>query len=343
MAALIKQVDLTDIDPNPYRNLQTYPWVETKVEHLMRSIADVGFWEGIVARSVGNRVQTAFGHHRIEAARRLQLPTVPLILRPLSDKEMLCFMGRENGEDYRSDFLSMLNTWEGAVQFCEAAASQSPKPTEIASLLGWSHPHGSGRGLQMSATAATCAAAYELVRGRHLSRDDLRGLSVRDAREIVVPAHKDIEGLARFGEREKRDSKVTRAAQKVVARSARLTAEDVRAGKIAQNNIRTEVRANTMRQVHRPGGKTKLAPLFAHFMTAVCKKIDNMLATDRAAKQIDEVAKVINDITLDEDFTAMRNLHFSLDELGRRAERAKRRTTVNKVVKLQAIEGGDVQ
>jgi len=67
----------------------------------------------------------------------------------------------------------MLNTWEGAVRFCEAAASQS-KPSDIADLLGWRHPHGSSRGMQMSTTAAAC----ELVRDGHLSRSDLHGLSV---------------------------------------------------------------------------------------------------------------------------------------------------------------------
>ena len=48
---------------------------------------------------------------------------------------MLQFMGRENGEDYGTDFLTMLNTWEGAINF----AGLTPgilKTIDIAKLLG---------------------------------------------------------------------------------------------------------------------------------------------------------------------------------------------------------------
>ena len=335
----IKDVALDMIDPNPYRNLATYPWVEAKIEHLMRSIQDVGLWESVIAREVQGRFETAFGHHRTEAARRLGLVTIPLIIRPLSDRGMLQFMGRENGEDYHSEFLTLLNTWEGAVRFCEAAASQTYKAIDFAIILGWTHPHASGRGTQMSATAAACAAAYELVRDKHLSRDDLRGLSVRDAREVVVVAHKEIDDLARRGTREKQDRHSTAQAQKIVSSSARDAAKDARAGTLPQAHIRDAVRRNIIRRSHGSPHRTKLLPLFAHFGAAVCKKIDNMLATDRSAAHIDEIAKVINQITMDEDLTVVRNLHHSLDELALRAGRAKRRTTPNKVVKLQAITG----
>jgi ParB/RepB/Spo0J family partition protein len=337
----IKQVRLELIDPNPYRDLATYPWIEGKVAHLMRSIQDVGFWESVIARAVptSSRFEIAFGHHRTEAARRLKLKTLPLILRSLNDLDMLRFMGRENDEDYRSDFQSMMNTWEGAVRYGGIMIPPISKHIEIANLLGWTHPHSSGKGWQMSATAAACAAAYDLVRDNHISRDDLRGLTTREARELVVVAHKEIENLAIFGAREKRDHKVTKAAQRVVSRSAKFTAEDVRAGKVAQNDIRNEVRMNIIRHVHTGGKKPKLLPLFAHFGAALCQKIDHMLTTDRSGKHIDEIAKVINDITLDEDLTVVRNLHHSLDELALRAERAKRRTTPNKVVKLTAIKG----
>jgi hypothetical protein len=52
-------------------------------------------------------------------------------------------MGRENGEDYASDFLIMLNTWDGAVRFIDNSKaktrfeSKDSKPLDIARLLGW--------------------------------------------------------------------------------------------------------------------------------------------------------------------------------------------------------------
>ena len=98
MAHLVN-VPIADIDPNPHRDLSTYPWIERKVEMLKRSIEGVGFWEGVIVRLKGKRVECAFGHHRIEAARRLGIDKIPVIVRDLSDEEMLRFMGRENGED----------------------------------------------------------------------------------------------------------------------------------------------------------------------------------------------------------------------------------------------------
>jgi hypothetical protein len=196
----IETVALAAIDPNPYRDLNTYPWIEAKVEQLMRSISDVGFWEGVIARRSGKRLQLAFGHHRIEAARRLGLPTVPLIVRPLSDGDMLRFIGRENGKDYRSDFLVMLNTWDGAVRFGDHRR-QNPQPLEIARLLGWTVTT-ERRSERMTHLAVACAAAHALIKDGHLGHANLRGQSVHDAREILTRVQTGIERLARIGRRE---------------------------------------------------------------------------------------------------------------------------------------------
>jgi hypothetical protein len=50
----------------------------------------------------------------------------------LDDRQMLQYMGRENGEDYHSDFTVMLNTWEGAVRFL-TNSKDSPKSERILS------------------------------------------------------------------------------------------------------------------------------------------------------------------------------------------------------------------
>ena len=78
----IEQIPIGDIDANPFRRLGAYPYVESKLETLMRSIAEIGLWEGIIARRKGNRYEIAFGHHRLEAQRRLKNTThVPVIIR----------------------------------------------------------------------------------------------------------------------------------------------------------------------------------------------------------------------------------------------------------------------
>jgi ParB/Sulfiredoxin domain len=118
----IRTVPIGVIDPNPHRDLKTYPWIESKVGQLRRSIAEVGFWAGVIARPHGNRYQMAFGHRRLEAARRNELKEVPLIVQPLTDLQMLQFMGRENGEDYSAEFLVMLN--RGGLKVCRRSATK---------------------------------------------------------------------------------------------------------------------------------------------------------------------------------------------------------------------------
>src|SRR6516225_9901479 len=51
----IVSVLLSSIDNNPFRLVDKYPFVEEKLDALQRSIAAVGFWEGVIGRRAGNR------------------------------------------------------------------------------------------------------------------------------------------------------------------------------------------------------------------------------------------------------------------------------------------------
>ena len=133
----IKTVLIGSVEPNPHRYLNHYPWKEKKVEALQHSIADVGLWESIIVREHGEGFEMAFGHHRIEAARREGMTEVNVIVKELTDLQMLQYMGRENGEDYASDYLIMLNSWEGAVNFLGRLNGQNSQSIEIAKVLGW--------------------------------------------------------------------------------------------------------------------------------------------------------------------------------------------------------------
>ena len=50
---------------------------------------------------------------------------VTVILKEIDDELMLKYMGRENGEDYSTHFLVMLNTGEGAVGFFQRSGKKS--------------------------------------------------------------------------------------------------------------------------------------------------------------------------------------------------------------------------
>jgi hypothetical protein len=93
----------------------------------------------------------------------VQLKSIPLIVRDLTDKQMLQFMGRENLEDYNADFLCMLETWEAAAKFAASIDAEKRPPLVIAQLLGWTDPRTDRDGAPMlNMTARACNAAHSL-------------------------------------------------------------------------------------------------------------------------------------------------------------------------------------
>ena len=55
-------------------------------------------------------------------------------------------MGRENSEDYGTDFLTMLNTWEGAIKFSkQIPGDHRVQDVDISKLLGWTEADTSGK------------------------------------------------------------------------------------------------------------------------------------------------------------------------------------------------------
>lgn len=84
------------IRPNPFRSFELHPYDEAQVERLVASIDADGFWTSVMARPVGELFELAYGHHRIEAARRFGLQSVPIEVRPLSDWQMIRMLTTEN-------------------------------------------------------------------------------------------------------------------------------------------------------------------------------------------------------------------------------------------------------
>ena len=96
MDAFITNIAIEKLKPNPYRNLETYPWNEAKIADLQRSYAEVGMWEGVIARPVGDHFEIPFAHHRVEAARRNGVKEIPTIVRSLTNEQMIRMMAHEN-------------------------------------------------------------------------------------------------------------------------------------------------------------------------------------------------------------------------------------------------------
>lgn len=93
------RIKITQIDPNPNRDLVRNPISDEQVTKVMESISRTGFWDNLVVRQhpeISDRYQLAYGHNRIEACRRLQIEEVDLPVRELSDYDMYCCMVDEN-------------------------------------------------------------------------------------------------------------------------------------------------------------------------------------------------------------------------------------------------------
>jgi hypothetical protein len=110
-------IKLSDIRPNPNRDLKFNPFNEEKITALMASIGETGFWTNVIVRKApdGKGYEQAYGHHRIEAARRSGIKEADFVVRDLDENMMLKMMELENQEDYRYCPLSLLESCKAVV------------------------------------------------------------------------------------------------------------------------------------------------------------------------------------------------------------------------------------
>ena len=301
----ILEVSLSAIDANPFRRFDSYPFVERKIETLKRSIDDVGMWAGVIARKAGNRYQIAFGHHRIEAARRLKMKTVPLIIQDLDEEQMLQFMGRENMEDYNADFLCMLETWEAGTKHAERARGKT-QLLDIAKLLGWTDERN-----QSNHTARACNDAYELIKAKHLTRKDLRDLSVKSVEAIVARVQARMAEIEEVAKKRNIPRPQIERAKERISSAGRDVAERAREGTVAQRDLRMEIDATAFTAAR---GATKQL-MFETFGRSLADRIHRFLRDGDVSERLQSVVEALPNITEDEDRAIVRRLDYELAEL----------------------------
>jgi len=340
--AELQTVPVGSIDSNPFRQTETYPYVERKIETLQRSIAKVGLWEGVIARQSGNRFQLAFGHHRIEAGRRAGLESATLIVRDLTDEQMLQFMGRENMEDYNADFLVMLETWEATVGFFDARGRQKLQTIELARFLGWTGTRADRKCDIASHTARACSAAAPLIQAGYIARDDLRDLSVAAAMDILEQAQKRIDQVDRAVSAKKMNPQAARAAKRDVSRAAVRTVQDYREGSVRKRDLRGQVDVTTYRFAQEA---KRRVPLFDEFARDLAASIARMVEKDSAADRLAQMVQALPDVTLDDDKQAIARIDFELGALAERVAIWRKRITSpeKKVTHLRVANHGDEQ
>ena len=161
----LEEVALDAIDYNPYRMglLKDNPLDDDRVQWLIAYYTSHTAFPGMpVARKVGNRVQLAYGHHIIAAARALDLKTMQVEIRELNEPEMLGLMPTESGPHVKPDMILCIQSWMLARNLAQPGEAQ--QPTEIARNFGWTRPDPRRPGQErLSDLAAACNAAAEVL------------------------------------------------------------------------------------------------------------------------------------------------------------------------------------
>lgn len=327
----ILEVQINTIASNPYRRLHQYPYIETKIEALQRSISGVGLWPSVIARPLAIdgqlwKYEQAFGHHRVEAARRLGLATVPLIVDDLTDQQMLQYMGRENLEDYNAVFLIQLESWEAAAKsgLISREREKPPQALDIARLLGWTDPHSDGKHDAMNQTARGCHAAYALIEGGHVTRDDFANISVRAAIDIAERALVRMKQIEEVGKTQHQPRRDIEEVKRHIVMGVRETARQVREGNLTVSGVRGQVDVNAYRFAREAG---KQSPMFSKFAKDAADSIARFLNNDTISEKVAQIQQNLELLTLDDDVQALKRLDYELEALGERAGIWRKRLT----------------
>jgi len=109
------KLKLKDVQNNPFRDLKGNPLIEAKIEELVNSIEISGYWDNCIAVKRGGKYCLAYGHHRLEAAKRAGLTEADFIIKDLDDAMLIKVMDLENRETYASSPASMIESVKAVV------------------------------------------------------------------------------------------------------------------------------------------------------------------------------------------------------------------------------------
>lgn len=218
----MEKVAISQLRPNPFRELDDYPIDREKVDKLKESISETGFWGTIVARKKGNAYEIAFGHHRQVALVELQQEgvigkseKVDIIVRDLTNEQMIQLMARENLEEWGTNAYIEAQTVESTIRAYGAGEIDLPEVERNARKETIRTTPGSGGSYTMASVAAflgwtkadgqpnhACNVAFQMLDAFELgivSRKELRGVKRDVAREIITKAmalHREQERIA---------------------------------------------------------------------------------------------------------------------------------------------------
>lgn len=124
----LQELRIDDISPNPYQARTV--WNEQELADLAESIRANGVIQPIIVRPSGVRYQLIAGERRLRAAQLASLTTIPALVRPASDKQLLEWALVEN--IHRAD----LNPIERAMAYQDYLSTFSLTQAQAAERLG---------------------------------------------------------------------------------------------------------------------------------------------------------------------------------------------------------------
>lgn len=128
----VQEVALDEVEPNPHQPRRAFP--EDKLEELAASIREHGVVQPILVRQHGDRYQIIAGERRWRAARMAGLRAIPVVVRDMSDAQMMEVALVENLQ--RQD----LNPMEEARAYQTLMDRLGLTQEELAVRLGKSRP-----------------------------------------------------------------------------------------------------------------------------------------------------------------------------------------------------------
>jgi ParB family chromosome partitioning protein len=129
----IQEVSIHELHPNPYQPRKTFQ--PEAIEELKQSILQHGILQPLIVRKSIKGFEIVVGERRYRAAKEANLQTVPVVVRELTDQQMMEFALLENLQ--RED----LNPIEEAMAYKMLMDKLQLTQEEIASRVGKSRPH----------------------------------------------------------------------------------------------------------------------------------------------------------------------------------------------------------
>jgi len=83
----LREIDIESISPNPYQ--PRIVWDEQELADLAESIRANGIIQPVIVRPSGSKYQLIAGERRFRAAQLAALTTIPALVRPANDKQLL--------------------------------------------------------------------------------------------------------------------------------------------------------------------------------------------------------------------------------------------------------------